>query len=121
MNDDYFDDGTMPANVEELRNIVVGRRITKVECIGDLVVLTLDNDTKATLRDTDDCCAYTKMTKVIQHMDHIDHVITDVTADKDYNTWHILADGAAVVELMVDWSPGNPFYYMYGFAIDVQE
>jgi len=38
-----------------------------------------------------------------------------------YQTWHIYADWGDVLKLEVGWSCGNPFYYGYGFDIDVVE
>lgn len=35
--------------------------------------------------------------------------------------WHIMAGMDEVLELGVEWSSGNPFYYMYGFFIEVEE
>ena len=37
----------------------------------------------------------------------------------EYTRWHIYADLGDVLELTVGWSCGNPFYYGYGFYIDV--
>lgn len=132
MLEDYEDDGTMPNNVAALENAVVGHRIVQVERTvpepeynwyreNGGVTLTLDNGSKVVLRDTDDCCAYTHLDNVITHLDTIDHIITNVTADEDYDTWHIFADLGEVLELQIGWSAGNPFYYGYGFDIDIIE
>ena len=37
----------------------------------------------------------------------------------DFQTWHIYCDLGDILELDVAWSCGNPFYYGYGFDIDV--
>lgn len=125
-----YDDGTMPENVAELSEHVVGRRIVSVEQgvkvggsgygRGDATRLTLDNGKSVYLRDTDDCCAYTQLEEVILHLDKVDHVITGVGTTDGYASWHIYADLGDVVELTVGWSSGNPFYYGYGFSISVE-
>jgi len=131
---DIEDDGTMPENVAELAGHVVGHRIVKA---GNRVVdvpwwpgsthydrktvlaLTLDNGRQVCLADTDDCCAYTELEKVIEHLPTVDHIITAVNTTDGYTRWHILADAGEVLELQVGWSAGNPFYYGYGFTISV--
>lgn len=47
------------------------------------------------------------------------HALQSGTTD-GYTTWHIYADFGDVMRLKVDWSPGNPFYYGYGFDIAVE-
>jgi hypothetical protein len=127
------DDGTMPGNVETLAEHVVGRRIVAVEKNVSIpskyewagpetgTVLVLDNGKRVALVDTDDCCAYTELKNVVLHLDRIDHAIMGVGTTEGYTRWHIYADLGDVVELEVDWSCGNPFYYGYGFDISVQE
>lgn len=130
--DDYdeFDDGTMPANVGELKDAVVGHKIVsaqlkKVDSYWggqvDALVITLDNGREVILKDTDDCCAFTELKAFLFNVDKVDHVITGVEASEDYNKWHIFADMGDVLELTVGWSPGNPFYYGYGFDIEVRD
>lgn len=130
-DDDYpSDDGTMPNNVAELAKHVVGHRIVSVgpmngepadphrwELSGTRI--TLDNGKAVILRNTSDCCAYTELEKIIFNLPTMDHIITNVVADKGYETWHVLADYGEVLELTVAWSAGNPFYYGYGFNIEV--
>lgn len=131
--DDYSeDDGTMPDNVEALRQAVVGHRIVKVEQGVEVpdppsnwwgspvgTAITLDNGKRVLLRDTVDCCAYTELESFLLHADRVDHIITGVGTTDGYTTWHIYADMGDVLELTVGWSSGNPFYYGYGFEIDV--
>lgn len=133
------DDGTMPKNVDILREQVVGRRIVKAE-VGDIdpddfaaadedqywpsyqssgLVLTLDDGRRVVLADTSDCCAHTYIEKFLLHPERIDHVITGVASTDGYTRWHIFADLGDILELDVEWSSGNPFYYGYGFDIAV--
>lgn len=117
---EYMDDnGTMPENVEQLANAIIGHKIVRVDQNGNSATLTLDNDTTVELRAEYDCCAYTDLQDVIQHLPSLDHVITAVRPSGDYTEWHILADLGEVLELKVAWSCGNPFYYAYGFSIVV--
>lgn len=129
--DEDYDDGTMPENVATLAEAVVGRRIVSVEKDAEkpnkswwgasrtCTVITLDDGTSVQLRDTDDCCAYTQLETFLLHADKIDHIITGVGTTDEYTTWHIYADMGDVLELTVGWSSGNPFYYGYGFNIEV--
>ncbi|MFJ3248373.1 hypothetical protein [Streptomyces sp. NPDC086782] len=126
------DDGTMPDNVDTLRDAVVGHRIVKAEA-GEMVksrwghleraplVITLDNGKRVELLNTDDCCAYTELESFLLHPDRVDHIITGVGTTDGYTTWHIYADMGDVLELSVGRSCGNPFYYGYGFDISVTE
>lgn len=127
------DDGTMPDNVDTLREAVVGHRIVSAER-GSLqgkrwgrpaelegLVLTLDNGRRVCLSDTDDCCAYTELQEFLLHPELVDHVIVGVGTTDGYERWHIFADAGDVLELIVDWSAGNPFYYGYGFNITVRD
>jgi hypothetical protein len=118
------DNGTMPKNVEELREKIVGHRIVKVEqalgkVFGGSLSLTLDTGKVVTLEDSSDCCAYTEVKSLVLNADKIDHVITGVSTTNEFQTWHIYADLGDVLALTVGWSAGNPFYYGYGFDIDV--
>lgn len=125
--DDEYDDGTMPNNVQELRDAVVGRRIVSAEersyegsyYRNSGLVITLDNGTEVRLADSDDCCAYTSLQSFLLHPDKVDHVIMGVGTTEGYTRWHIYADYGDIMELEVGWSCGNPFYYGYGFYIDV--
>lgn len=128
---DEYDDGTMADNVDQLRQSVVGRRIVATECrdvplyswaVGSKTtafIITLDDGTEVQLKNTDDCCAYTELEAFLLHPDKVDHVIMGVGTSEEYTRWHIYADMGDVLELTVGWSCGNPFYYGYGFDIDV--
>lgn len=134
--DDDADDGTMVENVDELRKHVVGHRIVSAAPgtarvvepgwrnelrtrDGAGFVITLDNGEKVLLEDNSDCCAYTSLEAFLLHPDRVDHVITGVGTTDEYEKWHIYADMGDVLELTVGWSCGNPFYYGYGFSINV--
>lgn len=127
---DEFDDGTMPANVDQLKDAVVGHKIVsaqlkKVDSYWggerNAFAITLDNGREVVLKNTDDCCAFTELEAFLFNVDKVNHVITGVQASEDYTKWHIFADMGDVLELTVGWSPGNPFYYGYGFAIEVRD
>ena len=127
------DDGTMLANVDELASAVVGHRIVSAEkamvqrCrwAGDDeevqgLLLTLDDGTRVSLVDTDDCCAYTNIKDFFLDPSKVDHVIMGVGTTEGATVWHIYADWGDVLKLQVGWSCGNPFYYGYGFDIRVR-
>ena len=122
------DNGTMPQNVDALRDAVVGRKIVAAgnktvqgEWYGtrEAFVLELDNGTQVELVDTGDCCAYTSLKSFFLDPSAVDHAILGVGTTEGYTKWHIFADFGDVVRLDVDWSCGNPFYYGYGFDIAV--
>jgi hypothetical protein len=130
------DNGTMVENVDELREHVVGHRIVSAEHgtarvvetgwngklrtrDGDGFIITLDNGEKVLLESNYDCCAYTQLESFLLHPEMVDHIITGVGTTDHYETWHIYADLGDVLELKVGWSAGNPFYYGYGFSINV--
>lgn len=130
------DNGTMPNSVEELRQAVVGRRIVKAErrevCIPRYegaaygirdtpLILTLDDGRSVVVADDFDCCAYTELEAFLTHPERVEHIITGVGTTDGYSRWHIYADMGDVLELMVGWSCGNPFYYAYGFNILVTD
>lgn len=131
-DDDETDDGTMPANVAELAEAVVGRRIVSVEKDVSLpdqprygrqtgTVITLDNGRRVELVDTDDCCAFTELETFLLHPERVEHAILGVGTTDGFTRWHIYADAGDVLELQVGWSAGNPFYYGYGFDITVKD
>lgn len=122
------DNGTMPGCVEEFASEVVGHRIVSAEgdeldkSFGDgSIRLTLDNGKKVTLLADGDCCAYTALHSFLLHPELVDHIITGVGTTDGYTHWHVYADAGDILELMVGWSAGNPFYYAYGFTIKVEE
>lgn len=133
LSDDY-DDGTMPANVAELREAVVGHRIVSADVgtlqddehnrwwsRGEGLILTLDNGKQVLLADSNDCCAYTELESFFLDPASVDHMIMGVGTTDGYTTWHIYADYGDILKLQVGWSCGNPFYYGYGFDIHVRE
>lgn len=129
--DEDTDDGTMPENVKALGEAVIGHRIVSVEKNVQVpgpyrgtvegTVITLDDGRRVQIADKDDCCAYTELETFLLHASLIDHVITGVGTTGGYTTWHIYADMGDVLELSVNWSCGNPFYYGYGFHITVTD
>lgn len=127
--DEESDNGTMPDNVDQLRQAVVGHRIVSIEKedyvpgihYGDTTVITLDNGKRVRMVDTNDCCAGTEMEAFCLHPELVDHMIMGVGTTDGYTSWHIYADLGDVVELTLNWGCGNPFYYGYGFDIIVEE
>lgn len=129
--DDNDDDGTMPQNVAALTEAVVGHRIVSVEegvqfpskwgGTEVATAITLDNGKRVMLADTSDCCAFTELKSFLLYPERVDHVITGVGTTDGFETWHIFADYGDVLALNVEWSPGNPFYYGYGFDITVRD
>ena len=126
--DEDDDDGTMPASVAALGEVVIGRRIVsavKERVPGryygavEATVLTLDDGTRVVLEDASDCCAYTEVENFFLDPTKVDHMILGVGTTDGYTTWHIYADLGDVMRLTVGWSCGNPFYYGYGFDIRV--
>lgn len=128
------DDGTMVESKEALAQAVVGHKIVKAERLVDDkryggvwgggntdMILTLDNGKRVKMRGVGDCCAYTDVEAFLLHPDKVDHIITGVGTTDGYTKWHIYADMGDVLELTVGWSCGNPFYYGYGFNIEVED
>ncbi len=115
------DDGTMPENVAEFADAVIGHRIISAEKQGGTFVIRLDSGHRVELRDDNDCCAYTALDAFLLRPESVDHVITGVTTEDGYTQWHVLADMGDVLSMTVGWSAGNPFYYGYGFCISVKE
>lgn len=122
------DDGTMVHNVATLAEQVVGHRIAHVEKTTakgywggeyEILAITLDNGYTVTLSDSDDCCAFTQLEDFLWNADKVDHIITGVKTEDYYQKWSIFADMGDVLALTVGWSAGNPFYYGYGFEIEV--
>lgn len=127
--EDVEDDGTMEENIASFGNALIGRKIVKVEkqevseseymSPETATVFILDNGDHVQIFNSHDCCAYTELEAVIEKLPTVDHAITGVVTSDRYDTWHILADLNEIMELNVSWSPGNPFYYGYGFYIKV--
>lgn len=132
-----IDNGTMPESRRELEDAVVGRRIVsaKIVDVGDdssgteklgcagkkQLVLTLDDFTRVRVVDKRDCCAFTEVKNGKLAIELMDHIITGVGTTDGYETWHIYADAGDVMELTVGWSSGNPFYYAYGFYVQIEK
>lgn len=114
------DDGTMPSNVAALADEVVGHKIVAAEQQGGGIVLTLDNRTEVQMRSSWDCCAYTELAGFFLDPASVDHIITGVGTTEGYTVWHVYADYGDILKLQVGWSCGNPFYYGYGFDIEVK-
>lgn len=132
--DSDVDDGTMPENVNTLAEAVVGHRILSVERTSWSMttrggstyteeghILTLDNNKRVKLQNSSDCCAYTELESFLKNVEMVNHVITGVGTTDGFTKWHIYADMGDLLELTVGWSPGNPFYYGYGFNITVED
>lgn len=125
------DNGTIQANVEELAESVVGRRIVsahrgemKYNYYGqprgtDGLIITLDDGTQVGMSDTSDCCAFTYLEDFLLDPSSVDHMIMGVGTTEGATVWHIYADFGDIMKLKVAWSCGNPFYYGYGFDIRV--
>lgn len=132
LDSSWDDDGTMPDNVDTLKDAVVGHRIVDAgykkakkyswsDYTYDVFTITLDNGKQVQLVDTDDCCAFTELQDFLLNADKVDHIITGVGTTDGYQTWHIYCDMGDILQLQVGWSCGNPFYYGYGFEIRVKE
>lgn len=119
LDDADEDDGTMPANVARLAENVVGRRIINFDVQRQAIVL--DGGHSVRLVNTDDCCAFTELQAFLLNVERVNHIITGVGTTERYTKWHIFADMGDVLELTVNWSCGNAFYYGYGFEILVED
>jgi len=121
------DDGTMVENLADFSAAVVGHKIVSARKVrrptrysfDEKFVITLDNGTEVELGDGGECCAYTRLEDFLLNVDQIDNIITGVGTTDGYETWHVYADAGDVLKMTVGWSCGNPFYYIYGFSIDV--
>lgn len=133
LSEDQEDNGTMPESVQELEDILIGRKIVKAEkkevlCSDDYyweriepgLILTLDNGKRYAIADNGSCCAYTDLESFFLHPQNIDHAITSVETQDGYTKWFILANMEHVLDLEVGWSMGSG-YYGYGFDISVME
>lgn len=125
--DQRYESEVMGGCVEELANSVIGRRIVRVEKVKGAkyheesgIRLTLDNGDQVNVWDTDDCCAYTQVSD-FRFLENVDNVITSVTSDDGFEKWFVYAGAVPVLEMDVDWSPGNPYYYGFGFSINVEK
>lgn len=117
-------DGRMEDSAKALAEAVVGHRIVTVEKVtpkweSDLIV-TLDNGHRVKMSAVNDCCAWAEVEAFLLHPEMVEHVITGVSTENDYETWHIYASLGDVLELTVGYSEGSG-YYAYGFDIAVEE
>lgn len=131
--EDAADNGTMSDSRDNLEKAIVGHKIVDVRYgsfkptnswyAQDGLALLLDNGHVVWVAEEGDCCAYTSVDPktILKHIDKIDHVITGVGTTNGFTEWHIYADLGDVLDFSVSWSAGNPFYYGYGFTIQVFE
>lgn len=110
----------MPNNVAALTDAIIGHRILSATQEDGRFVISLDNGDRVFLADTNDCCAFTWLEDFLLDPEAVDHAIMGVGTTDGYTTWHIYADFGDIMRLKVGWSPGNPFYYGYGFDIHVE-
>ncbi len=81
--------------------------------------IELKNGTTVQMIDSYDCCAFTELNKFLLNFENIEHVITGVSTENNYETWHIYAAMGDVLTLDVGYDPSNG-YYGYGFEINVR-
>lgn len=125
-----YEAGVMDSGRAELAAAVVGHRIVSVEDVERVasdwyyakpgIKLTLDDGRAVYIADTDDCCAYTDH-RDLKFLEGVDNAVTSVTTEGNFTRWFIYAGDVPVVEFGADWSPGNPYYYGFGFDIIVKE
>lgn len=125
--DKDYETEVMQGSVDELAAAVVGERIVSIDRSepyhrgsGMNTILTLGSGRRVKVTDTDDCCAFTEV-EAFEFLEEGNHVITRVEAEDGFTRWFIYADSIPVAKLGVEWSPGNPYYYGFGFSITVEE
>jgi hypothetical protein len=130
-NDSDYEAEVMGGNAKELQEAIVGHRIVGVDKAKppkdqwwgrrELAVrLTLDDGREVFIEDTDDCCAFTEV-EDFKFLEGVDNAVTSVTTEDGFSKWFIYADSVPVVDLKVAWSPGNPYYYGFGFNIIIKD
>ena len=128
-SDEEYEASVMEGGAEELRNALIGRRIVAVTKGANpesgygksgRVTFTLDDGSTAHLDDTDDCCAFTCVDD-LKFLEGVENAITSVETTDNYEKWFIYAGGIPVVEMDASWSPGNPYYYGFGFYVTVEK
>jgi hypothetical protein len=128
--DEWEDNGTMVESRCDLENALVGHKIVSVERgeatrkyygTDAATIITLDNGKRVKLIGEADCCAFTEVQAFLLNPEMVGHLITGVGTTGEYTTWHIYADMGDILQLTVGWSCGNPFYYGYGFTIQVED
>ncbi len=121
-------DYMMLKSAEELEKLVVGQRIVEVrqverpnrwQDVDKWLEIELKNGTTVQMIDSYDCCAFTELNKFLLNFENIEHVITGVSTENNYETWHIYAAMGDVLTLDVGYDPSNG-YYGYGFEINVR-
>lgn len=126
-----YEQEVMQGSVDVLAENLVGQRIVSVERTNvpedtrrygrsQVTVFTLANGKKVNLYDTDDCCAFTEV-ESFKFLENVDNAITRVEASDGFSVWHIYAENIPVATLDVEWSPGNPYYYGFGFEVQVED
>lgn len=125
--DEDYETGVMQGSVDELSAAVVGERIVSIDRPDTYTrggnketILTLSSGKRVRVVDTDDCCAFTEV-ESFKLLEEGEHIVTRVEAEEGFTRWFIYADSIPVVEMGVEWSPGNPYYYGFGFSITVEE
>lgn len=127
--DEQYEAEVMGGSAAELEEAVVGRRILSVEKAkypasvygrGEGIRLALDDGSTVFVANTDDCCAFTEV-EDFKFLENTENVITSVRTDEGFNKWFVYAGNAPVLEMDVAWSPGNPYYYGFGFEIRVEK
>lgn len=128
--DEDDDDGTMPANVAELAEAVIGGADTEDRMVhglrvqqegfevgvGAAVARVGESDSLAVIEGDDE-----RLSGAVPLALHLLLGGGHDPSPDGYTTWHIYADFGDVMELTVGWSCGNPFYYGYGFDIMVEQ
>lgn len=127
-------DETMQENAKELEDLVVGHRIVAAHVMSrktkgfnpgypsdEWFEIVLDNNKRVKLIDSSDCCAYTDLKDFLLNPQDLNHVITGVSTEEGFTKWHIYSDAINVLSLDVEWSEGNPYFYGYGFDIEVED
>ena len=121
----YYD-----ATPKDLTEVLVGRRIVKVDSHSGTVVL--DDGTELEFEDVSDCCAWYSVT-VEPHIDYADNVITHVVildkpafkpflADPEYEdvyTIRVLGRDKAILDVNVEGDPTSG-YYCTSFELNVR-
>lgn len=126
--DEKYEAEVMGGSAEEFAGAIVGSKIvsvTKEPFSKDYgrsegLKFVLDNGNVVWLADTDDCCAFTEV-EDFKFLGQGEHAITSVTTEDNFQKWYVYAESTPVAEIDVAWSPGNPYYYGFGFEVKVVE
>jgi len=124
------DNGTMPEAFENLHKALVGRKIVEVEKVkyegrwdqgydDPKALFHLDDGTVVKVGRINDCCALG--TFDLENVPkEINARVMAVEAAEDYSKAFILTEGP-LLTADTTWSPGNPFWYSYGFWVKIEE